>query len=523
MARRKRDEAARKAPPAERPLEIVPERAERRDQPHYAIVDIGSNSVRLVVYDQLSRAPFARFNEKSLCRLAAGLDETGELAADSFRRTVEAVRRFRAIADAMEVARIDVLATEAVRRAANGAHLVKTIDAETGLKVRILSGEEEAHFAGMGVISGFYRPIGLVGDMGGGSLEVVEILDDRVGEQSVSLPLGALPVRSMLGRLGNKAKDRVDELLEGSLPPALTKPVFHAVGGSWRAFAKAHMAEAKAPVQVVHGYAIAAGEARAFAKKLWRMPEAKIEKLPGVPTRRASTLAAAALLMDRVLKRLAPERLVFSALGVREGWLYEQLPQAERYLDPLVEGAQMVGVPQARVGRFGRALARWTDALFPGETPAERRLRVAACALSDIAWRDHPDLQGVESFRRLLQFPFIGLSHAERVFLAAAVRCRYPGRLDEPSLAPALELLSPAARRRAEILGRTMLVGYRISGSVPEILEKARLKIEAAGVRLEVDPSARVPDSEVVADRLRLLASAVGVRGAEIVELATEG
>ena len=158
----------------------------------------------------------------------------------------------------------------------------------------------------------------------------------------------------------------------------------------------------------------------------------------------------------------------------------------ERYLDPLIEGAQVLGVPLARVAGFGRALTRWTDDLFPGETASERRLRVAACALSDIAWRDHADLQGLESFRRLLQFPFIGIDHTERVFLAAAIHARYPGRLNDPRLEPAIGLLSPTARRRAQILGRTMLLGYRISGSVPEILEGARLRIDTDGLRLEV-------------------------------------
>lgn len=523
---RERRAATRARPakrPAPRPLDLEPERAVRRQRPHYAVVDIGSNSVRLVVYDQLARAPFARFNEKSLCRLAAGLDVTGELASDGFRRTVEAVRRFRAIADAMDVTRIDVLATEAVRRASNGGELVKAIRRETGLEVRILSGAEEAHHAGMGVVAGFYRPAGLVGDMGGGSLEVVEVRDDRVGEASASLPLGALPVQALLEAHGPKAKDRVDELLAGALPQTLTRPTFHAVGGSWRAFAKVLMAAEEAPVRVVHGYALEAATARSLAKRVWRLPEAKIAKLPGVPTRRAATLAAAALVLDRVLKRLAPERLVFSALGVREGWLYEQLDQAERYLDPLIEGAQAFGVPQARVARFGAALARWTEGLFPGETPAEKRLRVAACALADIGWRDHPDLQGVESFRRLLQFPFTGLDHAERAFLATAVRARYPGRLDDPRLSPAIDLLGDSARRRAEILGRTMLVGYRLSGSVPEILDRARLKIDAGTVRLEVDRAAGVPDSEVVAERLRLLAGAVGVKDTEIVEVDRAG
>ena len=181
-----------------RPLDLNPERARGTDRAPYAIVDIGSNSVRLVVYDQLGRAPLPRFNEKSLCRLGDGLAQTGEIAAEGFRRTVEAVRRFRAIADAMGVTRIDATGTEAIRRASNGPALAAAIAAESGLKVRILSGAEEARFATLGVISGFFRPVGSVGDMGGGSLEVAEALDDHVGDRWVSLPLGALPVEAML-------------------------------------------------------------------------------------------------------------------------------------------------------------------------------------------------------------------------------------------------------------------------------------------------------------------------------------
>jgi exopolyphosphatase/guanosine-5'-triphosphate,3'-diphosphate pyrophosphatase len=296
--------------------------------------------------------------------------------------------------------------------------------------------------------------------------------------------------------------------------------VFYAVGGGWRAFARVHMAVAEAPLRVAHGYSLPAAEARAFAGKVWRMPAAKVAKLAGVPTRRVDTLPAAALVMDRVLKRLEPERVVFSALGAREGWLHAQLSADERYLDPLLEGAQAFGVPQARVPRLAPALARWTDDLFPSEAPAERRLRMAACALSDMAWRDHANVRAAESFRRLLQFPFIGLDHPERVFLAAAVHARYAGDPGDPTLAPAIGLLAPGQRRRALVLGRVLLLGYRLSGGVPEILASARLRIAADVVRLEVGEAARVPDSEVVGDRLQLVANALGVRRTEVVEAA---
>ena len=501
-----------------RPLELDPGPIPDAGGQPYAVVDIGSNSVRLVVYDRLSRAPFPRFNEKSLCRLGDGLAQTGTLSPDGFRRTVEALRRFRAVATAMAVSRIDVIATEAVRKASNGQDLIAAIADKAGLSVQVLSGEQEAHYASLGVISGFYRPSGIVGDMGGGSLEIATVHDDRVGLGAVSMPLGALPVQALLAHSNDEAKRRVDAILRESVPLTLTEPVFYAVGGGWRSFAKVHMASVEAPVRVPHGYALSGSAARAFARRLWQLPDADMSMQPGVPTRRAPTLRAAALVLDRVLKRLRPERVIFSALGVREGWLYTQLPVEERYRDPLVEGAQSFGKPNARVPDFAAALVKWTDELFQHEPVADRRLRVSACALSDTGWRDHPDVRALDCFNRLARFPFLGVDHTERVFIAAVIHSRYGGSLGDLALRSAIDLLSSSQRQRALILGRVLLLGYRLSGSVAEILADSRLRIIGDTVRLEVGTRARVPDSEVVRDRLRLVAAALGTSRYDIVD-----
>jgi exopolyphosphatase/guanosine-5'-triphosphate,3'-diphosphate pyrophosphatase len=503
-----------------RSLDLDPKKGGRLDRPPYGIIDIGSNSVRMVIYDQLGRAPLPRFNEKSLCRLADGLAETGAIVEDNFHRAVEALRRFRAIADAMGVTRLDATATEAVRRASNGKALIEAIRAEAGVNVRILTGGEEARFATLGVISGFFRPVGVVGDMGGGSLELSEALDDRVGDQWVSLPLGALPIETIMEQEGDDAKDRIDKLLAKEVPSALTHhPTFYAVGGGWRAFAKAHMQATEAPVQVVHGYRTTAREARDFARTLLRMSPTKMVEL-GVSRRRTRTMPAAAMLLNRVLKHLAPEHVVFSALGLREGWLYSQLAEDERYLDPLVEGAQLIGLPASRVPEFAQALVSWTDNVHKNEKPADIRLRVALCALSDLGWRDHPDIRAEESYRRVLQFPFIGLNHEERAFLAVAIHARYAGRLDALYLSEVLKLLPDADHRRAEVLGRAILLAYRLSGGMPSVLASSRLSIGPKRLRLEVGRAARVPDSEAVSDRLSLLADALGSKSQEIAELA---
>ena len=419
----------------------------------------------------------------------------------------------------MRVETVHVLATEATRRASNGADLVEAIRASTGLKTRVLTGKEEATYAAFGVISGFFQPKGLAGDLGGGSLEVAEILGDRVGERMVSMPLGALPVKAMMADGPNAAKKRIDAVLDASLPPLLTDPVFYAIGGGWRALARVHIAMNKVPISVVHGYEVDAEGVRRLAKTISRMAPAEVAALPDIPSRRIDTLPAAALVLSRVLRKLKPDRVVFSVFGLREGWLYAQLDQEEQYRDPLLEGAQSIGLPMARVPEFSAALARWTDELFPGETQSDRRLRLAACALTDVAWRDHEKVRAAESFRRLLQFPFIGISHPERAFLAVAIMARYGGNVDETVRATTKDLLSPSQLRRAEILGRVLLLGHRFSASVPDILDQVRVRIGASAVRLEVLSSERVPDSDAVQTRLRQLARVSGVEGAEIVEV----
>ena len=503
-------------PDADRPLELDHTRFIGVEKPHVAVIDVGSNSVRLVVYDQLSRAPFPRFNEKAICGLGSKLDDQGRLAPEAVDHALHSVERFFAISRAMKVERIDVLATEAVRRAPNGPDLIDRLRQRCGAETRLLEGREEAHFSALGVVSGFYRPRGLMGDIGGGSLEIAEVLDDRVGERSVSLPLGGLPVTALLKEGYDAAKAKVDAMLKEALPPLLTDPVFYAVGGGWRAIARVEIARRAPLCRVAHGFELDAKAARSLARKIARAAPEAVAALPDVPSRRVGTLPAAALVLDRVLKVLKPERVVFSALGLREGWLYALLPESERYLDPLLEGAQAFGTTRARVPEFAAALVRFTDDVFPAETPVDRRLRLAACALSDLAWRDHANIRASECFRRVLQLPFIGVSHPERVFLAAALHARHSGKGNDPLLAGAKDVLSASAMRRAQILGRALQLAYRFSGSVPSILNKAKLEVGATAVRLDVRRVSEVPDSEAVQARLAQLAKALAVRDAEL-------
>ena len=506
-------------PDDQRIIKIDTDRVMSREKSHYGVIDIGSNSIRLVVYDGLNRAPFPRFNEKSMVALGAGMDADGCFSKDTISRALQAIRRLDAIAKAMQVKRVDVLATEAMRKALNGAELVDAITETTGLKTRVLTGEEEAFYAAHGVIAGFYQPNGMIGDIGGGSLEVAEVFSDRVGERMCSMPLGALPVTAKMEEGYGTAKKWVDQILNENLPPMLTDPVFYAVGGGWRALARIHIAMTGQPINVVHGYEMSAKDLKSLAQTISQMSGDEVANLPDVPNRRIATLPASALVMARVLRKLMPESIAFSAYGLREGWLYQQLDTVEQYRDPLVEGAQDVGLPIARVPAFSEALSQWTADLFPGESQSEKRLRLAACALTDMAWREHEKIRATDCFLRLLQFPFIGLSHPERAFIAVAILARYDGKVDDMVKSTTAEYLTKNELRRAEILGRALLLGHRFSASVPAILHDSRLRIDADAIRLEIVNSESVPDSDAVQNRLRKLAKSTGISNTEIVYL----
>lgn len=491
-----------------------------------AVVDIGSNSVRLVIYDALSRAPFPRFNEKSLIGLGRDLNSTGILPKAGIEACINAVHRYCAIATAMRAARIDILATEAVRRASNGRQLIDGIRDRTGQEVRLLDGAEEARHAALGVVAGLWRPAGAVGDLGGGSLEFSTLSADArgksvVGAATASLPFGALRLLPLFQESPKSARQRLDQAFAErpwASPDDLAPPErLYVVGGGWRALARVHLALQNAPLRVVHGLELDLATIRSLLKQVLKTPADQVRQLPGVPSRRADTLQVAALVLDRLLKAMAPARVVFSALGLREGWLHACLPAKEQALDPLLVGAAGFGRPRARVPHIGEAMVAWTAPLFAGEIEREARLRIAACELSDFGWRDHPDLRALQSFHRLAQFPFVAVDQAERVFIAAAIHSRYSGNENEPEIQPALGLLSAAERQRAIVLGRALQLGYRFSGSVPELLAHARLALAGDSLRLVLSSTEDVPDSEPVRVRLKSLAKALGLRRTEIV------
>lgn len=487
------------APTAPRPAAGLSERV--------AVIDIGSNSIRLVVYDGLKRAPLPIFNEKVLCGLGRGVEKTGRLNPDGVAQALVNLQRFRHLAEGMRVGRLDVLATAAVRDAADGAAFVAAVKEQAGLTISVVSGEGEARLSAQGVLSGTPGADGLVGDLGGGSLELVT-LDRGVMGPQVTLPLG--PLRLMEAGEGRNAIVRtIDQHLE-SLPwlgAAKGRP-FHPVGGSWRALAKLHMEQTGHPLHIIHHYTVPGDAAREFAASIVRRDRAALEKIMAGSKRRLDTLPYAALVFERLLKLVQPSQVVFSAFGLREGHLYGLLPQEEQRHDPLLAAGEDWS---NRFGRFGDAalLVNWTGGLFAGEDEQALRLRHAACLLSDLGWAEHPDYRAEHAFLRVLRFPFPGIDHAGRVFLALSGYARYAGSLDGAGSEPLRRLLTEGQTLRALVLGLALRLAHTLSGGATAQLQRTSLRLTEEALELTLPGDAAELNGDVVSRRLDALARAL--------------
>lgn len=472
-----------------------------------AVVDIGSNSIRLVAYEGLTRAPTPIFNEKVLCGLGRGVAKTGLLPEDGVQLALRSLARFRTLIDLMAIRDVKVLATAAARDAQNGKAFIREAEAALGAEVELISGQREANLSAMGVQSGFHRPDGIVGDLGGGSLELINVDNLKLGK-GASVKLGGLALMDASGGSLKKAAKIVEKEL-GRIKLDGRRRTFYAVGGTWRSLARLHMRQIGYPLNVLHAYAVGAREAIDFCRMVQRVEPETMAAIATISAARRPLLALGALVLEQVLIESGCDRVVFSAMGVREGLLYDLLDDKERRRDPLLSSAAELNVLRSRSPRHGEELADWTDALMESsgmdDTAEDVRLRRAACLVADIGWRAHPDYRGEQSLNIISHAAFGGIEHPGRAFVALSVFYRHVG-LSDDELSPRLrELASTRLHERARILGAAMRVAYIISASMPGVLPRAPLRREGRALVLTLPPELAALSSDRLANRMRQL------------------
>ena len=467
------------------------------------IIDIGSNSVRLVVYSGRHRAPSPIFNEKVMAGLGAGLRETGRLDEENQQRALAALERYRLLLKHMRVRQVQVVATAAVRDARNGPQFVRKVE-RIGLPCEVISAQEEAHFSALGVLSAFPRADGIVGDLGGGSLELIEIANgEALG--GISLPLGVLRIER--GKAGSKTALEILKagLKKSGLAKAGRGRPFYMVGGSWRALAQMHMIATDFPLPATHHYRMKPNQ----AAELKRLADIPGDWMKAVAAARQATAPVAAMLLQHLTEELDPSELIVSAFGLREGLLYSALRPATRRKDPLIEAARDAGGGEHRFGQHGDLLHRWIAPLFD-DKPGLERLRLAACLLADVAWQAAPMFRADRGVEMALHGDWTAVDAPGRVIMAQALTSNF-GRDGLPDMR-LQQLVKPEYLQRAHCWGLAMRLGQRLSGGVASVLERTSLSRDGNAVRLNVPQAEESLAGDAVRRRLQRLAEALNLR-----------
>ncbi|MEM9205602.1 MAG: Ppx/GppA phosphatase family protein [Pseudomonadota bacterium] len=479
------------------------------------ILDIGSNSVRLVVYEGLTRSPTPLYNEKVLAGLGRSVASDGVLDEAALEKAYGALRRFRWLADQLNVKTLLPIATAAVRDASNGDAFLGEAEAICKTPIRVLSGEEEAHYSALGVISGFHNPKGVVADLGGGSLELVRLDGDWM-EAKQTLPMGALRLKELSGDVPAKAREIVKEVLsKAHLPPVEKDDVFYAVGGTWRAFAKIHMAVQEYPLAVLQNYRIKTKHAISLAREIRTYGMRNLPGITAVSSARRDLLPYGAIVLEEVLKALDTRDVFISALGVREGVLFSMLDGETAEIDPLISAAQELCVLRARSPEFSAELCEWTDRLVRAigmeEDESDTRLRHAACWLADVGWRAHPEYRGEQTLSKIANAAFVGVDHAGRAFLALTIFFRHAGN-DEELPGPRLRgLVDLETMGRARAIGAMFRVAYRMSAAMPGVLPRIAFERRGSTLVMLLPQDLAAIAAERINSRLKKLALSVGL------------
>lgn len=484
----------------------------RRKPPHnqderVAVIDIGSNSIRMVIYDRLDRTPLTLFNEKQMCGLGRGLAKSGRLNPEGKKLALMILKRFAQLLDKLGVSQVFATATAALRDAEDGPEFAARLQADTGLEIEVISGAEEARLSAMGVIAGMPSAEGVVGDLGGGSLELVSVRDQRHHEQ-VSLPFGPFRFRN-----GFNNRQEAEDYLEQEFSSIdwikrERGKRLYAVGGAWRALAKLHMRQVDAPLHIIHAYGIPLDEALDFTQLISKQSRSSLEKLAPISSRRIDVLPHAALMMHVLLRVLAPKEVSFSSYGLRDGVLFDRLDPKMQALDPLLYSCRSI---EARNNSFdgSMGLFRWTTGLFPDEKRSDERLRRACCLLSDFCWAEHPDYRAEHAFLRVLRSTMVGIDHKERVFLATVLHRRYGGKFDAHALAA--QVLDEHMNQQAALLGNALRLGQTLAGGADHVLEHIRLVREDKRIALYVAPDFEPLITDVIHRRLSAVAKVLGL------------
>ncbi|MCB2059595.1 MAG: Ppx/GppA family phosphatase [Novosphingobium sp.] len=433
-----------------------------------AIIDIGSNTVRLVVYNGPARAPAVLLNEKVTAKLGRDVVKTGLLSEKAMGLALSALARFAVLLRQMGVSDVDVVATAAARDAQNGPEFLDEV-AKLGFAPRLLSGEEEARTSALGVIAAFPGACGVAGDLGGGSLELTAIGSGECG-RGITLPFGTLRLPDLRAEGEATLSSQVRKALRSAKWEDGRGETFFLVGGSWRALSRYAMYQLGWPLDDPHGFEIAPDEAIKLCRKA---AQGKFDaNMPRISSSRLATLPDAAALLGQLVRVIEPSRLVFSSWGLREGLLYSKLDKATRAQDPMLAGVTAFSEGLGVSPSTATMVAGWTAGANPTGFSGDGKLRLAATMLALAAMQSEPNLRAEQAMSWALRKRWIGLDARGRARMAMTVLAN-SGRIAIPEeFAP---LASEEELKQAIGWGLAIRLCRKLTGSAPHAISGTSL------------------------------------------------
>ncbi len=489
---------------------------EARALSRVGVVDVGSNSVRLVIFDGATRSPAYFYNEKIMCGLGAGLRETGRLNPEGKIRAMSAIKRFQKLAEGMNIPPLTAVATAAMREAEDGPEFRAEIERETGLNLWVIDGEEEARLSAQGVLLGWPEADGLVCDIGGSSMELAVVSNGAVGKRITS-PLGPLKLQGLKG--GRKGiKEHIAPIMKDLAETMGTEHKrIYLVGGSWRAIARIDMERRNYPLHVLHEYRMSSRAVTDTIKFIRKSDIADLRIKTGTSSARMSLVPIAAEVLRQLVRTFHPREICVSSYGIREGMLYEQMPESVRQRDPLIEACRFSEQKDARLPGFGRNLHDFIAPIFRATRYDKMRLIRAACLLHDVTWRAHPDYRAEVCFDNATRANLGGLTHNERIFLGVALLHRYKNSRENTPFSDIIAMLTEREVQEAEVLGKAMRFGAMFTVNRPQDMAQLSFFPKKKLLRLTLLPDARDLFGEVTEARFKSLASSLGA-DAEVVQ-----
>jgi exopolyphosphatase / guanosine-5'-triphosphate,3'-diphosphate pyrophosphatase len=472
------------------------------------VVDVGSNSVRMVVFDGAARSPAYFYNEKIMCGLGKGLAETGRLNPEGRKRALAALKRFSLLADGMGISPLTVVATAATREATDGPEFQAEVLRETGLRLWVIDGDEEARLSAQGVLLGWPEAQGIVCDIGGNSMELARIGGGKVGKRA-STQLGPFRLLQIEGGIEKRRAhiDRVLKAVQADLKSSGER--IYLVGGSWRVIARLDMERRNYPLTVLHEYRMTPKGLLDTLDWIAANDLTMLRARTGTSGERMELVPQACEVLREMITIFKPSEIDISAYGIREGLLFEQMPERLRARDPLIEAARMSEMTSARVPGFGKKLFEFLQPLFKEATRERLRLVKAACLLHDTTWRAHPDYRAEACFDNATRANLGGLDHPGRVFLGLALLHRYKNSHSGSRMEPLFRLLSDDEMQDAEVLGKAMRFGAMFSIADPAVAGELHWLPKKRVLELELTPLGEGLFGEVARARFASLALAM--------------